>query len=70
MTTDRLRAVAGGLRIAHLQCHIGIDTLCLARRGASCVGLDFSPKAIAAAIKKGQEVPGAKLVQGVRLNVA
>jgi len=27
-------------------------------------------KAIAAAIKKGQEVPGAKLVQGVRLNVA
>ena len=38
-----------GLRIAHLQCHIGIDTLCLARRGASCVGLDFSPRAIAAA---------------------
>lgn len=38
-----------GLRIAHLQCHIGIDTLCLARRGAACVGLDFSPKAIAAA---------------------
>ena len=38
-----------GLRIAHLQCHFGIDTLCLARRGASCVGLDFSPAAIAAA---------------------
>ena len=38
-----------GLRIAHLQCHFGIDTLCLARRGASCVGLDFSPVAIAAA---------------------
>jgi SAM-dependent methyltransferase len=37
------------LRIAHLQCHIGIDTLCLARRGVSCVGLDFSPRAIAAA---------------------
>ena len=35
-----------GLRIAHLQCHFGIDTLCLARRGASCVGLDFSPVAI------------------------
>lgn len=35
-----------GLRIAHLQCHIGIDTLCLARRGASCIGLDFSPRAI------------------------
>ncbi len=38
-----------GLRIAHLQCHFGIDTLCLARRGASCVGLDFSAVAIAAA---------------------
>ena len=38
-----------GLRIAHLQCHIGIDTLCLARRGASLAGLDFSPAALAAA---------------------
>lgn len=38
-----------GLRIAHLQCHFGIDTLCLARRGATCVGLDFSSVAIAAA---------------------
>ena len=38
-----------GLRIAHLQCHFGIDTLCLARRGASCVGLDFSPVALSAA---------------------
>jgi SAM-dependent methyltransferase len=38
-----------GLRIAHLQCHFGIDTLCLARRGASCMGLDFSPVAVAAA---------------------
>ena len=38
-----------GKRIAHLQCHFGIDTLCLARRGATCVGLDFSPVAIAAA---------------------
>lgn len=38
-----------GLHIAHLQCHIGIDTLCLARRGATCTGLDFSPVALAAA---------------------
>lgn len=36
-----------GLRIAHFQCHIGIDTLCLARRGADVTGLDFSPRAIA-----------------------
>ena len=35
-----------GKRIAHLQCHFGMDTLSLARRGASCVGLDFSGEAI------------------------
>ena len=36
-----------GLRVAHFQCHIGIDTLCLARRGADVTGIDFSPRAIA-----------------------
>ena len=46
---DREIGDVKGLRIAHLQCHFGIDTLCLARRGASCVGIDFSPVAIAAA---------------------
>lgn len=35
-----------GKRVAHLQCHFGIDTLSLARRGAIASGLDFSPKAI------------------------
>ncbi len=30
----------------HLQCHIGIDTLCLARRGARATGLDFSAAAL------------------------
>ncbi|MCX5518666.1 class I SAM-dependent methyltransferase [Kaistia defluvii] len=38
-----------GLKLAHFQCHIGIDTLCLARRGAIATGLDFSPQAIAKA---------------------
>jgi SAM-dependent methyltransferase len=38
-----------GKRVVHLQCHFGIDTLSLARRGASCVGLDFSPVALEAA---------------------
>ncbi|WP_181705040.1 class I SAM-dependent methyltransferase [Chthonobacter rhizosphaerae] len=38
-----------GLRVAHLQCHIGLDTLSLAHLGASPVGLDFSPNAVAAA---------------------
>src|SRR5262245_60923998 len=32
-----------GKRVLHLQCHIGRDTLCLARRGAIVTGLDFSP---------------------------
>ena len=38
-----------GKRLVHLQCHFGLDTLCLARRGAVVTGLDFSPAAIAAA---------------------
>ena len=31
---DREIGDVRGKRIAHLQCHFGIDTLCLARRGA------------------------------------
>ena len=31
-----------GLRGVHLQCHLGTDTLSLARLGASMTGLDFS----------------------------
>ena len=38
-----------GRRLLHLQCHFGMDTLSLARRGAVVTGLDFSPNAIAAA---------------------
>ena len=38
-----------GLRVLHLQCHFGKDTLTLAQRGAAAVGLDFSAPAIAAA---------------------
>jgi SAM-dependent methyltransferase len=35
-----------GLRGVHLQCHIGTDTVSLARLGARMSGLDFSPPAI------------------------
>src|ERR1700716_3536757 len=35
-----------GKRVLHLQCHIGRDTLCLARRGALVTGLDFSGAAL------------------------
>ncbi|MBK1660535.1 class I SAM-dependent methyltransferase [Paracraurococcus ruber] len=54
--TGRLDAIVeaelgpvAGLRVLHLQCHLGEDTLTLAQRGATVVGLDFSPSAIAAA---------------------
>ena len=38
-----------GLRILHLQCHFGQDTLSLARRGATVTGVDLSDAAISAA---------------------
>jgi SAM-dependent methyltransferase len=44
----RLGAVAG-LDGVHLQCHLGTDTLSLARLGARMAGLDFSPSALAVA---------------------
>jgi 2-polyprenyl-3-methyl-5-hydroxy-6-metoxy-1,4-benzoquinol methylase len=54
--TARLNAIeeaelgpVAGLRVLHLQCHFGYDSLVLAQRGAAVVGLDFSPPAIAAA---------------------
>jgi SAM-dependent methyltransferase len=50
-----------GLDVVHLQCHIGTDTVSLARLGArSTTGLDFSPAALAAArdlaVRAGAEV--------------
>ncbi len=41
----RLGAVSG-LDVVHLQCHIGTDTLSLARLGARMTGLDFSSPAL------------------------
>ena len=38
-----------GKRLVHLQCHFGLDTLSLARRGAIVTGYDFSSNAIAIA---------------------
>jgi SAM-dependent methyltransferase len=38
-----------GLKILHLQCHVGTDSLALAQRGASVTGVDFSGPAIQAA---------------------
>jgi len=38
-----------GLRVLHLQCHFGEDSLILAGRGAEVTGLDFSEPAVDAA---------------------
>ena len=40
-----------GKSILHLQCHFGQDSLSLARMGANVTGVDFSDKAIEAAVK-------------------
>ena len=54
-----------GLRGVHLQCHIGTDTVSLARLGASMTGLDFSVPAVAAARELAQRTGAdATFVQG------
>ena len=45
-----------GLKIAHLQCHFGRDSLTLAQKGAEVVGLDFSGAAIAVARRLADEL--------------
>lgn len=42
---ERLGDVSG-LRVIHLQCHIGTDTISLARLGANMTGLDLSPHSL------------------------
>lgn len=53
------RALLGdveGMRGVHLQCHIGTDTISLARLGARMTGLDFSPQALAEARALSEEL--------------
>jgi SAM-dependent methyltransferase len=45
-----------GLRVLHLQCHFGRDSLTLAQRGAEVVGLDFSCAAIETAKRLATEL--------------
>ncbi|MCF8306000.1 MAG: class I SAM-dependent methyltransferase [Ignavibacteriales bacterium] len=40
-----------GKKILHLQCHFGMDTISLSRRGAHAMGVDFSAKAIEKALE-------------------
>jgi SAM-dependent methyltransferase len=55
-----------GLDIVHLQCHLGTDTVSLARLGArSVIGLDFSPTALREArVLAGRAAPGVRFVDG------
>ena len=50
-----------GMRGVHLQCHIGTDTISLARLGARMTGLDFSPVALTEA-RRIAELAGADVV--------
>jgi SAM-dependent methyltransferase len=55
-----------GLRGVHLQCHIGTDTLSLARLGADMTGLDFSAASLAVAARLAERAgPGVRWVEGV-----
>jgi SAM-dependent methyltransferase len=54
---DELGAL-GGLRLAHLQCHLGLDTLDLVRMHPTleAIGLDFSSRAVEVAQRLAAEV--------------
>ena len=58
-----------GKRILHLQCHFGADSLVLAQRGATVVGLDFSKPAIRAARELATEVGLADRARFIVANV-
>lgn len=54
-----------GRRLLHLQCHFGLDTLCLARRGAVATGLDFAAQAVERARRLSREAKlEARFVEG------
>jgi SAM-dependent methyltransferase len=56
-----------GLRGVHLQCHIGTNTISLARLGATMTGVDFSPASLAEARRLSDELQAG--VEFVEANV-
>jgi SAM-dependent methyltransferase len=62
--------VGEGTRLLHLQCHVGLDTLSWARRGATVAGADFSGEAVAAARARAAAVGLSGRARFVRSEVA
>jgi SAM-dependent methyltransferase len=58
-----------GKRVLHLQCHFGRDSLILAQRGATVVGLDFSEPAIVAARRLADELGLASRAHFIQSNL-
>jgi SAM-dependent methyltransferase len=58
-----------GLKVLHLQCHFGMDSLTIARDAASVTGVDFSPPAIATARSLATELGFADRARFVEANV-
>lgn len=53
---DAVLGSVQGKSILHLQCHVGTDTLSLARRGATVTGVDFSETALQQARALGKDL--------------
>ncbi len=59
---EAVGAVAG-LDVLHLQCHIGFDSISLARRGARVVGADFSARLAREGARAGAPLRGRRRVR-------
>ena len=58
-----------GVRVLHLQCHFGSDTLSLVNAGATAVGIDFSPPAVEEARRMAQELGVSDRARFIEANV-
>ncbi|MBM7505283.1 class I SAM-dependent methyltransferase [Agromyces aurantiacus] len=58
-----------GVRVLHLQCHFGSDTLSLVNAGATAVGLDFSRPAVEEARRMAEELGVADRARFVEANL-
>ncbi|WP_168197179.1 class I SAM-dependent methyltransferase [Agromyces laixinhei] len=58
-----------GVRVLHLQCHFGSDTLSLANLGATVVGIDFSSQAVVEARRMAEELGLSHRARFIEANV-